>query len=80
MFANMVNFDMQNIHHHVEPKAEDGVEYLVILAPKRIFGIQDDSFSGCSGKARKSICISSSVNNNVYFSKGWEAFLGYGGY
>lgn len=46
-------------------KAEDGVEYPLIVAPKGCmfysFGVQDDSFPGFSNKSSKSMCISISV-------------------
>uniref|UniRef100_A0A7I4FVT3 Helicase C-terminal domain-containing protein n=1 Tax=Physcomitrium patens TaxID=3218 RepID=A0A7I4FVT3_PHYPA len=49
-------------------KAENGIEYPLILAPKGCmfysFGIQDDSFSGSSNKGSKSMCISIGVEDN----------------
>nr|PNR48140.1 hypothetical protein PHYPA_012613 [Physcomitrium patens] len=48
-------------------KAENGIEYPLILAPKGCmfysFGIQDDSFSGSSNKGSKSMCISIGVED-----------------
>nr|PNR55661.1 hypothetical protein PHYPA_006558 [Physcomitrium patens] len=49
-------------------KAENGIEYPFILAPKGCifysFGIQDDSFLGSSKKRSKSMCISIGVEDN----------------
>lgn len=49
-------------------KAENGVEYPLILAPKGCmfysFGIQDDSFPGSANKTSKSMCISINVEES----------------
>jgi len=54
---------------NISYRAEDGIEYPLILAPKGCmfysFGIQDDSFSGSNSKGSKSMCISIEATTNA---------------